>query len=477
MATPSPEPESEGASSAAPAEDPEPDWLTGQDWVDEPLGDELDMVKTLAQPTYRSESVSAEVQAAFTDDVVLFGDTHANLYELDRATGELVWHVAMRSALPGGDTVCDLVVPSPTATTVVLNHGGGELCGNFTAYDLETGEVVDEYASLPEGSAGFGLASNSSLWRLGERVYWLDSGGQLQVLEDDGSSSSVGELPALLPGRRDYSVSALQLIPGTDVFMVRYREHSDGSSRGGPDDRNGGLLGFRVVDDSQVEEVWHRPLRSLTDEANSPGHRGHYLYLSDELPGTVQDMAVRGGPKLFRLRGVDAETGDLQNPGVLVRADSMRPGGPGMPGFAEYYGPTQVLVAGEGDVFSPFELSDHVGFTSLVRYDLATGAAIWRWQVPKALRAVAAPSMDVVSITPDRSSVYVRTSVDYDNRIWEIDYETGQPRRHWTLPATGAYRYAMDFAETYLDDGDVLQVNRYGSPDDRVLAALLRTGD
>jgi hypothetical protein len=154
----------------------------------------------------------------------------------------------------------------------------------------------------------------------------------------------------------------------------------------------------------------------------------------------------------------------------------MRKGGPGVPGMAEEYGPSVSLVAATDAVFTPYEVPKRNGFTSLVRYDMTTGKRVWTWDLPGAMTSDYPPSMNVLGITADRSSVLVHTAMDFDNVIRELDYETGEQRHAWQLPQQQSYTFEFDFAPTFLDGDQVLQVNGNAYSDDKSLAALLTVG-
>lgn len=465
------DPPGPAASSSAPPAD-----LGVQRVVDPLAPGAIDLVRVLPKPRYRSEYGSAEVRAAFTPDLAVFGDTRGNLWAVDRRTGRPRWHVPMRSSLPGGDTVCSLTIPAPDADVVVANHGGGDLCGDFTVYDLATGDVTLQYSSIPaESRDGLRLPSNLGLFRLGDSTYWVDADDHLRRIDPDGDSSIVGT-PTLLDARYDgWNLSRFQVLPGTDLFvarMVPLREF-DPQSFGKPND-DGDLIGFRIGEDHRLELVWQHSVRRLM--AASPGHVKDSFGMRDELPGLVADVLRKRGNKYLRYQELDPRTGNVVGPGVVTAYDGMRPGGPGAPGLAEEYGPDQALVAGEHTVFSPYEVPKRNGFTRLVRYDMTTGEPEWTWHLPGAMTSDFPPSMDVLGITPDRSAVYVYTAMDFDNEIHELDYETGKQRHAWQLPEQQSYAYELDFAPTYLDGDQVLQVNGHATSDEKVLAALLTVG-
>ena len=438
----------------------------------------VDVLRVLPKPAYRSEYGDAEVAAAFTDDLAVFGDTRGNLWAVDRETGRPRWHVPMRASLPGGDTVCSLTVPAPDADVVVANHGGGWLCGEFTVYDLETGDVTLQYESLTEAarSINFRLSSNSGLFRLGESTYWTDADDRLRRIDQDGDSSVVGN-PLLLDPKYDgWNLTRFQVLPGTDVFVgwMHPPEKGFDPKTFGKTGDEGDLIGFRIGDENRLELLWQQPVRKLM--AASPGHARDTFGMQDELPGLVSDIAHRGGEKVYRQRAIDPETGELHGPGVLASFAGMRPGGVGLPAIAADYGPTLALVAGVDAVFSPYEVPKRNGFSSLVRYDMTTGEPVWTWHLPGAMTSASPPDMKVLGVTDDGASVYVHTAVDFDNEIRELDYDTGRQLHAWQLPQRHSYAFEFDFAPTYLDGDQVLQVNGDAYADQKSLAALLDVG-
>ncbi|HEU5037016.1 MAG TPA: PQQ-binding-like beta-propeller repeat protein [Nocardioides sp.] len=438
----------------------------------------VDVLRVLPKPPYKSEYGQAEVKAVFTDELAVFGDTRGNLWAVDRETGKPRWHVPMRSSLPDGDTVCSLTVPAPDSTVVVANHGGGWLCGAFTVYDLETGKVTLQYESIPTTGreVGFRLSSNSGLFRLGESTYWTDGDDRLRRIDPDGDSSVVGNPLLLAPKYDGWNLTSFQVLPGSEVFVARVLPPSKGydpKTFGKTGDR-GDLIGFRFDDEDRLELAWQQPVAKLM--AASPGHAPGSFGMQDELPGLVSDVVHRGGGKYFRQRMIDAESGELLGPGVLASFAGMKKGGQGLPGFAEEYGPEQSLVVGTDAVLTPYEVPERNGHTSLVRYDMTTGTPVWRWQLPGAMRSDFPPNIGVLGVTPDRSAVYVYTSMDYDNEIRELDYETGRQRHSWQLPQQQSYAFELDFAPTYLDGDQVLQVNSHAYEREKDLAALLNVG-
>jgi hypothetical protein len=358
---------------------------------------------------------------------------------------------------------------------VVANHGGGWLCGDFTVYDLRTGRVTLEYQSLTQDARAinFRLSSNSGLFRLGDTTYWTDADDRVRMLDPNGDSSIVGNPLLLAPKYDGWHLTRFQVLAGTDLFTARMLPPSPGfdPKTFGKTGDKGDLIGFRLGDDHQLELVWRQSIRKLM--AASPGHDPGSFGLQDELPGLVSDTLHRGGARFYRLRAIDPDTGRLLGPGVLAPYDGMRKGGPGVPGMAEEYGPSVSLVAATDAVFTPYEVPKRNGFTSLVRYDMTSGKPVWTWHLPGGMTSSFPPSMNVLGITEDRSSVYVHTAMDFDNVIRELDYETGEQRHAWQLPQRQSYAYEFDFAPTFLDGDQVLQVNGSAYSDDKSLAALL----
>jgi hypothetical protein len=361
---------------------------------------------------------------------------------------------------------------------VVANHGGGWLCGDFTVYDLETGDVTLQYESLSQTAReiDFRLPSNSGLFRLGETTYWTDADDRLRLLDPSGDSSTVGNPLLLAPKYDGWHLTRFQVLPGSDVFVARMLPPDKGfdPKTFGKTGDDGDLIGFRIGDDNQLELLWQQSVRALM--AGSPGHDKDSFGMQDELPGLVSDTLHKGGGKYFRQQAIDPETGELHGPGVIASYDGMRKGGDGLPGIAQDYGPDLSLVAGVDAVFTPYEVPERNGFTSLVRYDMATGKRLWTWDLPGAMKSDFPPNIDVLGITPDRSSVYVYASMDYDNEIRELDYETGKQLNEWQLPQAQSYAFEFDFAPTFIDGDQVLQVNRSAYRDQKSLAALVSVG-
>lgn len=457
---------------------PVPDLVDGADVVAPLDGARLDEVRVLPKPDYRSAYPTSEVRAVFTDELAVFSDTRGNLWAVDRDTGRPRWHVRMESSLPGGDTVCRLALPSPDASVVVANHGGGDLCGEFTVYDLRTGDVTLSYSSLTREAraSGFRLSSNLGMFQLGESTYWVDQEDRVRRLDDTGDSSTVGS-PVILDDKYDgWNLARFQVIPGTDVFVARMippqKGGFDPKTFGKPTDR-GDVIGFRFGDDDQLELVFQTSVARLVGGA---GHVRDSFGQDDVLPGLVVDVARQHGTRYYRVRAIDPESGELEQPGVLAPYDGLERGGDGVPGIAQEYGPDLSLVVGDGTVLTPYEVPARVGYTSVVRYDMATGKRLWTWQLPGGLRSASPPSIKVLGVTPDRTSAYVFTAMDFDNEIRELDLETGRSLRTWQLPERSSYAYEFDFAPTFVDGDRVLQVNGNGYARDTSLAALFSTG-
>jgi outer membrane protein assembly factor BamB len=436
----------------------------------------LTLVRSLPKPAYKSGYGSGDVDATFTDDLIVFADTRGFLTALDRESGRQRWRVKMKSSLPGGDTLCGLAVPSATASTVVANHGGGWLCGDFTVYDLRTGRIRLTYESVSEvgRSIGFELPANLPMRVLDGRTYWIDDDDRMRVLEDDGSSSMIGSLLTLLgrPKQMKYNVSAFQLLPGTDVFMARYvpPKKYDPDTFGKSGD-SGFLVGLRLDENGLPKRIWRQPIEKLM---SAPGHRPDSFFLTEETLGLIGDVEKVGGRRFVRTRAVDPETGEWTGRGIRVPYDGLRPGGPGVPVFVKDYGPEHALAVGDDALLTPYEVPRRNGETSVVRYQVSTGKVVWQWAMPGAIRAPYPPNIDVLAITPDRSRVYVNGEQDYDNRIWELDYDTGRLLHDWQLPTRAPYKYDMNFARMFLDDGDVFQINPAAYADQKVMAGLLR---
>jgi hypothetical protein len=312
--------------------------------------------------------------------------------------------------------------------------------------------------------------------RMGEHTYWVDAENYLRRIEEDGSSSYVADLLSLTPGNRNLDVRRFTSIPGTDVFVARFRPPAGDDfdpNTLGVDLEDGLLVGFRLDGNGAPVRIWKQQVSHLVSRKVSPGHLRHELYQVPDLPGTVVDVARLKGKKTYRLRMLDPETGSLVQPGIRVSYDSLRPGGPGVPTFVEDYGTDNALVAGDGALFSPYMPPGGNDDTAVVRYDVSNGTEVWRWQLPGA-RHVGVGDMDVLAITPDRSAVYVLSAADFDNRIWELDYDTGQVRHSWRLPYRPPVLYDLDFADTFLDDGTVFQVAEHTDYRRGAIAALLR---
>jgi hypothetical protein len=133
--------------------------------VDEPPADEITLAYTVPAPRTRETGLGRELLGpVFTEDLVLFTDDRDGLHAVDRESGQEQWQVKRRMTRKDGDTPCALTLPTPDAEVVVVNHGAGDLCGDFTVYSLADGSVTETYDSVSrEGrSLGFDLPATQS---------------------------------------------------------------------------------------------------------------------------------------------------------------------------------------------------------------------------------------------------------------------------------------------------------------------------
>lgn len=72
--------------------------------------------------------------------------------------------------------------------------------------------------------------------------------------------------------------------------------------------------------------------------------------------------------------------------------------------------------------------------------------------------------------------MYVYTAVGFDDEIRELDYATGWQLSTWRLPQARTHANEFDFAPTFVDGGQVLQVNGNAYSREKSLAALLNIG-
>lgn len=318
-----------------------------------------------------------------------------------------------RSSLKDGDTPCALTLPTPDADVVVVNHGGGQLCGYFTVYSLADGSITEKYDSVSRigREINFDLASNSSLVVVEGRTYFVDADSNLLRFEADGTTSTVGSPAVLVDAETDGKLNHLVALPGSDVMMARLQT-GDGKVDF-DEDEDGTLIGFRVNDSDLPELVWQQDIRKLMSKKSSPGHMPGRFYTTTDLPGVIVDQFRAAGGVHTRYRVVDPATGELSSPGFTFDRNPKD-----LPGFASTYVVDQSVRAADSSVFTPITPRGQVSPTAVRRLDLASGEAVWSWSIPGAAkRGTLSSTADVVSTSPDGALVYVRTAVDYDGRL------------------------------------------------------------
>lgn len=417
--------------------------------------DEIEQAFTIRTPRHSGpDSGYGIVGPVFTRELVLFVDGHDYLHAIDRATGKQRWRVKRRSDTKGGDTPCALIHPTPDAEVVVLNHGGGQLCGNFAVYSLADGSVTEKYDSVPRAGRqiGFELASNSDLVVVDGRTLFLDADDNLLRLEADGTTSSVGSPVILHDSDPEWSAGRLVALPGSDVMMTRIARTDDEFEL--DEDEDGKLLGFRLSDNDLPELVWTQDVRQLM--SSSPGHVFGQLEISSVLPGVVVDVFRSDGGRRTRYRRIDPETGELTSPGYSFDRNEARE----VPGFALPYAVDESVLGDDASVFTPMISKGANRPTAIARLDLDSGEAAWSWRIPGApQKGYSNAVADVVTTSPDGALVYVRTSVNLDTRLWELDAETGEPVRSWVLSKRGSTTSDLYDSDVSIDDGDVLQLD------------------
>lgn len=463
-------PTTSGASSEDAVEEPVEEPEAEGPFVDVPPADEIAEAFTVpVTASGGSAGGDTVLGPVFTADLIVFTDDRGFLHAIDRATGQEQWRVKRRHVLNGGDTPCALTHPTPDAEVVVVNHGGGELCGDFTVYSLADGSITEKYDSVPRigREIGFDLASNSDLAVVDGRTYFLDGDGNLLRIEADGTTSTVGSPAVLVDAETEWSVHNLMVLPGSDVMTARLTV-LDGEIDF-DEDENGKLIGFRVNDSDLPELLWTQDIRKLMSKKSSPGHIHGKFDLVDEVPGAVADQFRADGAVQNRYRVIDPETGELSSPGFIFDRDP-----DDLPAFLFPYVVDQSVRATDSSVFTPIAPRGQQSPIAVRRVDLASGEALWSWSIPGAAkRGTLSSTADVVSTSPDGALVYVRTAVDYDGRLWELDADTGEVVRSWRFSDKRPEVYDLDNATVSMDDGDVFRLSN-STTGDKLLAALYR---
>jgi outer membrane protein assembly factor BamB len=456
------------ASPSAPASGSEPP-AEEHPGVDVPPADDLALAFTVPVTSRGPARPIDLLGPVFTEDLVLFTDEQDFLHAIDRATGQERWRVKRRFALKGGDTPCALTLPTPDAEVVVLNHGSGDLCGDFTVYSLADGSITEEYDSVPRAGRriNFNLASNSDLVVVEGRTYFLDADSNLLRLEADGTTSSVGSPAVLVDADQDWDAGNLMVLPGTDVMVTRLK--LIGGEFELDEDDDGKLIGFRVGDTDLPEIVWEQDIPRLLSQKSSPGHVRGELHISDEVPGMVQDVQRTNGRELVRFRVLDPETGELGSPGYTLGRNNPSE----LPAFAMSSTAGQTLRAADSTVYSAVTVRGTATPSTVRRLDLDSGETTWSWTIPGAAKRHSLTKVQVISSSSDGALVYVRTSVGVDSRLWELDAATGEPVRSWKFSRQLPEALDLTYATVAIDDGDVFQLSNLASDPD-VLAALYR---
>lgn len=449
-------PTTSSTGSASPAEEPV-------------LAGELTRAFAVPMPAYKDPAQVIDVLGpVFTEDLVLFTDEHDFLHAIDRSTGRERWRVKRRSTSKGGDTPCALTLPTPDAEVVVMNHGLGQWCGYFTVYSLADGSITEEYDSVPrEGRRiNFNLAINSDLVLVEGRTYFLDADDNLLRLEADGTTSSVGSPAVLVDADEEWTTNSLVALPGSDVMMARLQT-TDGDVEL-DEDEDGKLIGFRINDSDLPELVWQQDIRTLMSKKSSPGHvRGRFA-ISPDVPGAIGDGFRAGAGLSTRYRVIDPETGELSSPGFTFGSNP-----DDLPAFVLPQVIDQSLRAADSSVFTPITPRGQVSPIAVRRLDLASGEAMWSWSIPGTGKGAISAAADVISTSSDGSLVYVRTAVDFDGRLWELDAATGELVRSWQFSDRPPEVYDLDSSRLSIDDGDVFRLNT-STDGEKLLAALYR---
>jgi outer membrane protein assembly factor BamB len=234
------------------------------------------------------------------------------------------------------------------------------------------------------------------------------------------------------------------------------------------EDEDGKLVGFRINDSDLPELVWEQDVRALMSKGSSPGHVFGQFQISREVPGMVADGFRQGGRDRTRYRAIDPETGELGSPGYSFDASTA----PQVPTFA--LSPVNTSIAGpDSALFTSMHDRGELRPRRVNRIDLDSGTVAWSWTLPGAATPTALTTIDVVSLSPDGSLVYVRANVDVDSRLWELDAATGEPLRNWRFSQELPQGLDLTSAPVTLDGGDVFQLI-YTTSQASVMAALYR---
>lgn len=404
--------------------------------------------------------------AAWTEDRVFLLDVADRLTAVDRTTKRVLWRVPRRAGRD--DELCSLTVPSTTATTVVVNHGQSR-CGEFTAYDQDSGRIVARYRSIPEEDRGTDADSplysgNEPLMTIGGRHYWVDDALQVHRVLDDGTSEVAGDLRPLLPtavlGPDAPRTRGFSLLPGSDVFVLGIEKGDLRFSTWLQDREKGFLLGFRLTDDG-VEKVWEHRVRDLS--RRMPGHNRFSLRFLPEHRGLVSDSTGKraAGTEQLRLWRLDPETGE-PGPSPLTFPTAKRElRADGIPEILDEYGSEPVVTSRYylGMISRYGDSADHW----LGARDLETGRELWRWKYSFSTDA-GGPEMTILGVDPEEAHVYVLTNLDFEQWVREIDLTTGQLTREWRIPdRPDPVRYDLDLSSGFLDGSNLLLVNSLGS--------------
>ncbi|MCW2832328.1 MAG: hypothetical protein JWN68_281 [Nocardioides sp.] len=228
---------------------------------------------------------------------------------------------------------------------------------------------------------------------------------------------------------------------------------------------------LHAVDRATGRERWRVKRRSAGKGGDTPCSITHPTPESQVVaPGVVVDVFSSDGGRRTRYRALDPETGELSSLGYSFDRNEA----PEVPGFALPYAADQSIGVGDSSVFTPMILRGMTHPSAIARLDLGSGEATWSWAIPGApKRGYSNVVADVVSASPDGAVVYVRTAVNLDVRLWELDATTGERLRGCELCDKDRDVLDLYDSDVSIDDGDVFQLStRRGSA--TLLGALYR---